>query len=185
MDAQDRVLFVNTFSKNWAMTGWRIGWITANPALGQVIENMVQYATSGVAQFMQKAAVTAIESRDPTTRLPERPGHTDNPILWNGRSGLYRAKHLVQIKNGRRAQFLLSQVANPGLFSSVHRLLSNTLQRLDRSHDGQYVTPIDTATLDFVAGANSGKFQCSNCVDPEISRPERNLQLAAIEKSSR
>src|SRR3982751_2681646 len=25
MDAEDRVLFVNTFSKNWAMTGWRIG----------------------------------------------------------------------------------------------------------------------------------------------------------------
>jgi aspartate/methionine/tyrosine aminotransferase len=61
MEPEDRVLFVNTFSKNWAMTGWRIGWIAANPALGQVIENMVQYATSGVAQFMQRAAVTAIE----------------------------------------------------------------------------------------------------------------------------
>jgi len=61
MDADDRILFVNTFSKNWAMTGWRIGWIAAHPALGQVIENMIQYATSGVAQFMQRAAVTAIE----------------------------------------------------------------------------------------------------------------------------
>ena len=27
----DRILFVNTFSKNWAMTGWRIGWIAAHP----------------------------------------------------------------------------------------------------------------------------------------------------------
>jgi aspartate/methionine/tyrosine aminotransferase len=61
MDPQDRVLFVNTFSKNWAMTGWRIGWIVAHPSLGQVIENMIQYATSGVAQFMQRAAVTALE----------------------------------------------------------------------------------------------------------------------------
>jgi aspartate/methionine/tyrosine aminotransferase len=61
IDAQDRVLFVNTFSKNWAMTGWRVGWIGANPALGQVVENMIQYATSGVAQFMQRAAVAAIE----------------------------------------------------------------------------------------------------------------------------
>src|SRR3954454_11993004 len=61
MDADDRILFVNTFSKNWAMTGWRIGWIAARPALGQVIENMIQYATSGVAQFMQRAAVTALE----------------------------------------------------------------------------------------------------------------------------
>jgi aspartate/methionine/tyrosine aminotransferase len=61
IDPQDRILFVNTFSKNWAMTGWRMGWIVANPALGQVIENMIQYSTSGVAQFMQRAAVTAIE----------------------------------------------------------------------------------------------------------------------------
>jgi len=61
MQVEDRILFVNTFSKNWAMTGWRIGWITAHPSLGQVIENMIQYATSGVAQFMQRAAVTALE----------------------------------------------------------------------------------------------------------------------------
>jgi aspartate/methionine/tyrosine aminotransferase len=61
MEPQDRILFVNTFSKNWAMTGWRIGWIAAHPSLGQVIENLIQYSTSGVAQFMQRAAVTAIE----------------------------------------------------------------------------------------------------------------------------
>jgi aspartate/methionine/tyrosine aminotransferase len=61
MEPDDRVLFVNTFSKNWAMTGWRIGWIMADPALGQVIENMIQYATSGVAQFMQRAAVAALD----------------------------------------------------------------------------------------------------------------------------
>jgi len=73
MDAEDRVLFVNTFSKNWAMTGWRIGWIAAHPSLGQVIENMIQYATSGVAQFMQRAAVTAIERGERfVTHLIER-----------------------------------------------------------------------------------------------------------------
>ena len=43
------------------MTGWRVGWIVAHPSLGQVIENMIQYATSGVAQFMQRAAVTALD----------------------------------------------------------------------------------------------------------------------------
>ena len=31
MEPEDRILFVNTFSKNWAMTGWRIGWIAAHP----------------------------------------------------------------------------------------------------------------------------------------------------------
>ena len=31
MEPEDRILFVNTFSKNWAMTGWRIGWLRAHP----------------------------------------------------------------------------------------------------------------------------------------------------------
>jgi len=64
MAADDRVLFINTFSKNWAMTGWRMGWIAAHPALGQKIENLIQYSTSGVAQFMQRAGVVALDRGD-------------------------------------------------------------------------------------------------------------------------
>lgn len=59
---EDRVMFVNTFSKNWAMTGWRVGWIEAPEALGPTIENLIQYSTSGVAVFMQRAAVMALQT---------------------------------------------------------------------------------------------------------------------------
>lgn len=65
IEPDDRVLFVNTFSKNWAMTGWRIGWIEAPEAVGQAIENLIQYATSGVAVFMQHAAVKALVEGEP------------------------------------------------------------------------------------------------------------------------
>ena len=61
MKPDDRVLFLQTFSKNWAMTGWRIGWLEAPASLGSVIENLVQYSTSGVAGFLQRAAVTALD----------------------------------------------------------------------------------------------------------------------------
>ncbi len=64
MEPDDRILFVNTFSKNWAMTGWRIGWITAHPSLQQVFENLVQYSTSGVAPFMQRGAIAALDEGD-------------------------------------------------------------------------------------------------------------------------
>lgn len=64
MESDDKILFVNTFSKNWAMTGWRIGWISAPPALQQVFENLVQYSTSGVAAFMQRAAIAALNDGD-------------------------------------------------------------------------------------------------------------------------
>jgi aspartate/methionine/tyrosine aminotransferase len=61
MEAGDRILFVQTLSNNWAMTGWRIGWLEAPPGLGDIIENMIQYTTSGVPVFVQRAAIAAIE----------------------------------------------------------------------------------------------------------------------------
>ncbi|MBX4973100.1 pyridoxal phosphate-dependent aminotransferase [Rhizobium lentis] len=64
MEPDDKIIFVNSFSKNWSMTGWRVGWIVAPPEMGQVLENLVQYSTSGVAQFMQKGAVAALDLGD-------------------------------------------------------------------------------------------------------------------------
>lgn len=60
----DKVLFTNTFSKNWAMTGWRVGWLAAAPEIGQSVENLIQYNTSGVAKFMQRACVAALDKGD-------------------------------------------------------------------------------------------------------------------------
>ena len=57
----DRIIWVNTFSKNWAMTGWRTGWVEADPALGDVIENLIQYSTSGSPPFIQRACVAALD----------------------------------------------------------------------------------------------------------------------------
>ncbi|MEJ8473330.1 pyridoxal phosphate-dependent aminotransferase [Roseibium algae] len=59
-DDEDKILFVNTFSKNWAMTGWRVGWISVPPVMGQVVENLIQYSTSGVPVFSQRAALAAM-----------------------------------------------------------------------------------------------------------------------------
>lgn len=64
MAENDRILFVQTFSKNWAMTGWRLGWLEAPPALGQVIENLVQYSSSGVPVPVQRAGIAALEGGD-------------------------------------------------------------------------------------------------------------------------
>lgn len=68
MEPDDRIVFANSFSKNWSMTGWRVGWLVAPPELGQVIENLVQYSNSGVAQFMQRGCVVALDQGDDFVR---------------------------------------------------------------------------------------------------------------------
>lgn len=64
-DPEDRILYANTFSKNWAMTGWRMGWLEADPSLGPTIESLIQYSTSGVPPFLQRGAVAAVEHGEP------------------------------------------------------------------------------------------------------------------------
>lgn len=60
----DRLLVVNSFSKSWLMTGWRLGWLTHPAALAPTIAKLVQITTSGVPQFLQRAAIAAIEDGD-------------------------------------------------------------------------------------------------------------------------
>ena len=59
-DDDDKILYVNSMSKNWAMTGWRVGWIGAPVSLIPTIGNLTQCSTSGVAPFMQRAATVAL-----------------------------------------------------------------------------------------------------------------------------
>jgi aspartate/methionine/tyrosine aminotransferase len=61
MESEDRIIFVQTFSKNWAMTGLRIGWLEVPPELGQTVENLIQYSTSCVAPPLQRAGIAALE----------------------------------------------------------------------------------------------------------------------------
>jgi aspartate aminotransferase len=58
---EDPVLVVNSFSKTWAMTGWRVGWMVMPLGLSHVIERLLEYNTSGGQPFLQRACVAAIE----------------------------------------------------------------------------------------------------------------------------
>lgn len=64
----DKIVFAQTFSKNWAMTGWRMGWLQVPAELGQTVENLIQYNTSGVPSFMQPAGVAALNEGEDFAR---------------------------------------------------------------------------------------------------------------------
>ena len=91
-EPDERVLYVNTFSKNWAMTGWRIGWLSAPPALGQAIENLIQYSTSGVAAFMQRAATVALDEGDEFLRFQVERAHVGRDIVCRGLAATGRVR---------------------------------------------------------------------------------------------
>ena len=72
-EPEDRVVVVNSFSKAWAMTGWRLGWLVAPPEIVEVMGKLVQYNVSGAPTFIQHAAVTAVrEGEDFTRSMTER-----------------------------------------------------------------------------------------------------------------
>lgn len=64
-EPEDKLLVINSFSKNWAMTGWRLGWVVAPAEMGQIYEKMIQFNTSGVPGFVQKAGLAALEQGEP------------------------------------------------------------------------------------------------------------------------
>jgi len=59
-EAQDRVISVSSFSKTFAMTGWRIGWIVAPEPVADHVENLLLSMLYGMPGFVQEAAITAL-----------------------------------------------------------------------------------------------------------------------------
>jgi aspartate/methionine/tyrosine aminotransferase len=65
-DPDERLVSVNTFSKAWLMTGWRLGWMVAPPALMPDLGKLIEYNTSCSPVFVQRAGVVAIRDGEPT-----------------------------------------------------------------------------------------------------------------------
>ncbi len=57
---EDRVVSTNSFSKNWLMTGWRLGFIVAPAVLVSEFGKLIEYNTSCAPGFVQQAGVAAI-----------------------------------------------------------------------------------------------------------------------------
>ena len=59
-EPEDRLISTNTFSKNWLMTGWRLGWLVAPASLVPELAKLIEYNTSCAPGFVQRAGIAAV-----------------------------------------------------------------------------------------------------------------------------
>jgi aspartate aminotransferase len=60
-EAYDLTITVNGFSKAYAMTGWRLGYMAAPEAVAKAVDSIQSHSTSNPCSFAQKGAVAALK----------------------------------------------------------------------------------------------------------------------------
>ena len=61
-EIKERTLLINGVSKSYAMTGWRIGYVAANPKIAKVIANFLSHSTGSPCTISQKASSVALSA---------------------------------------------------------------------------------------------------------------------------
>src|SRR6478752_559031 len=59
--AYDLTITVNGFSKSYAMTGWRLGYMGAPEAIARAVDSIQSHSTSNPCSFAQKGAIAALK----------------------------------------------------------------------------------------------------------------------------
>ena len=92
IEPDDRVVVVNSFSKAWAMTGWRLGWIVAPAEIVAVMGKLIQYNVSGAPTFIQHAAVTAVREGESFARSMTERYRAGRSLVLEALHGLNRVQ---------------------------------------------------------------------------------------------
>lgn len=61
---RDRTILINSMSKTFSVTGWRVGWVIASPDLTNSIRKVHDFLTVGAATPLQQAGVMALTLHD-------------------------------------------------------------------------------------------------------------------------
>lgn len=107
VQANDRVLIANTFSKTWQMTGWRLGWLVGPANMIEQIGKLIEFNTSCAPGFVQKAGLEAVlhghlSTRQFVDQLKLRRDH-----LFQALAGMDR----IQVVSPPGAMYLFFKVA--------------------------------------------------------------------------
>jgi aspartate aminotransferase len=120
--AYDITITVNGFSKSYAMTGWRLGYLGAPEPIAKAIDAIQSHSTSGVCSFAQKGALAALKGEQ--TAVEDMRGEFD--VRRNYMVNRLKALPRVSVVNPQGAFYVLVNISQLGLSSTnfADRLLS-------------------------------------------------------------
>ena len=120
--AYDLTITVNGFSKSYAMTGWRLGYMGAPDPIAKAVDSIQSHSTSNPCSFAQKGAIAALKG----DQQPLRDMHDEFDMRRN-----YMFDRVAKIPNitavkPQGAFYVLVNVSQLGLTSQnfADRLLS-------------------------------------------------------------
>ena len=67
-EPDDRLVVINSFSKSFLMTGWRLGWMVLPEALTATIGNLIEFNTSCAPVFVQRGGLAALAHAEDLVR---------------------------------------------------------------------------------------------------------------------
>ncbi len=104
----ERTLSVFTFSKSYAMTGWRVGYIVSPPALRPVMGPMLSfYTTHGVFPSVQAAALAAVTGTQAPVETMRKAYEERRDLLLSGLA----AQPAIRVPRPRGAFYAFADVA--------------------------------------------------------------------------
>jgi len=119
--ADDPLIVLNSFSKPWAMTGWRLGWLTHPPQIGDQLAKLVQINTSGSPAFLQRGAVAAIEKGEDFLKTMVERCRAGGEQVFQRLSGMKR----VRVARPEAAFYAFFEVDGVGDTSAFCKILAS------------------------------------------------------------
>ncbi len=121
-EAYDLTITINGFSKAYAMTGWRLGYLAAPEAVAKAVDSIQSHSTSHPASFVQRAGLAALKGdQQPIADMREEFDMRRNYMF----DRISKIQNITAVKP-QGAFYLLVNISQLGLTSQnfADRLLS-------------------------------------------------------------
>ena len=105
-ELRDRTVVIDTFSKTFAMTGFRIGWVAAPKHIAKNYDILVQNSCTNVSTIIQKAALAALNAPDSYSKELVRTLQRKRDIAWN----ILSTSKTLSTENAQGAFYLLPKL---------------------------------------------------------------------------